>query len=48
MPGRTEGTWTFLTNHAHVLVCIAEKPDIRTRPGRGKPPSSALTSNVVC
>lgn len=22
-------TWTFLTNHAHVLVCIAEEPDIR-------------------
>jgi len=24
-------TWTFLTNHAHVLVCIAEEPDIRGR-----------------
>lgn len=23
--------WTFLTNHAHVLVCIAEQPDIRGR-----------------
>jgi hypothetical protein len=23
--------WTFLTNHAHVLVCIAEDPDIRGR-----------------
>jgi predicted ArsR family transcriptional regulator len=23
--------WTFLTNHAHVLVCIAEEPDIRGR-----------------
>lgn len=22
-------TWTFLTNHAHVLVCIAEDVDIR-------------------
>ncbi len=22
-------TWTFLTNHAHVLVCIAEEPDMR-------------------
>ena len=31
MPGRTGGTWTFLTNHAHVLVCIAENPDIRGR-----------------
>jgi DNA-binding MarR family transcriptional regulator len=23
--------WTFLTNHAHVLLCIAEKPDLRMR-----------------
>lgn len=21
--------WTFLTNHGHVLVCIAQQPDIR-------------------
>lgn len=21
--------WTFLTNHAHVLVCIAQNPDVR-------------------
>jgi DNA-binding MarR family transcriptional regulator len=25
------GTWTFLTNHAHVLVCIAENPDMLGR-----------------
>lgn len=25
------GTWTFLTNHAHVLICIADEPDIRGR-----------------
>lgn len=24
-------TWTFLTNHAHVLLCIAENPDCRLR-----------------
>ena len=24
-------SWTFLTNHAHVLVCIAEQPDVRIR-----------------
>lgn len=24
-------TWTFLTNHAHVLVCIAGDPNIRGR-----------------
>ena len=27
----SDKTWTFLTNHAHVLVCIAEEPDIRGR-----------------
>jgi predicted ArsR family transcriptional regulator len=24
-------TWTFFTNHAHVLLCIAQDPDIRMR-----------------
>lgn len=24
-----QATWTFLTNHGHVLVCIAQNPDIR-------------------
>ena len=24
-------SWTFLTNHGHVLVCLAEEPDIRGR-----------------
>jgi DNA-binding IclR family transcriptional regulator len=24
-------TWTFLTRHAHVLLCIAEDPGIRLR-----------------
>jgi predicted ArsR family transcriptional regulator len=23
--------WTFLTNHAHVLVCVADEPDVRGR-----------------
>lgn len=23
------GDWTFLSNHAHVLICIARQPDIR-------------------
>lgn len=23
--------WTFLTNHSHVLVCIAANPDVLTR-----------------
>lgn len=25
------GTWTFLTNHAHVLLCIHRDPAIRLR-----------------
>jgi len=33
MPGETRrGTppaWTFLTNHGHVLVCLAQNPDVR-------------------
>lgn len=24
-------SWTFFTNHAHVLFCISEDPDIRLR-----------------
>ena len=31
MPEITKPDWTFLTNHAHVLVCIAEEPDVRGR-----------------
>jgi DNA-binding IclR family transcriptional regulator len=25
------GTWSFLTNHARVLLCIAEEPTLRLR-----------------
>jgi predicted ArsR family transcriptional regulator len=28
---RPAGTWGFLTNHAHVLVCIARDSQIRAR-----------------
>ncbi len=24
-------TWTFLTNHSHVLICIAQNPEARMR-----------------
>ena len=27
----TKPTWTFLTNHGHVLVCIATDPGVRGR-----------------
>jgi DNA-binding IclR family transcriptional regulator len=25
------GTWTFLSNHGHVLLCLAAEPGIRVR-----------------
>jgi DNA-binding MarR family transcriptional regulator len=28
---RQTGTWAFLTNHAHVLLCIARDPQSRAR-----------------
>lgn len=27
----SEAAWTFLTNHAHVLLCIAKEPEARMR-----------------
>lgn len=32
----THRTWTFLTNHAQVLLCLAEEPDIRLRDVAGR------------
>jgi DNA-binding MarR family transcriptional regulator len=29
-------TWTFLTNHAQVLLCLVEDPDIRLRDVAGR------------
>jgi predicted transcriptional regulator len=29
-PAARRKTWVFLTNHAHVLLCIARNPDSRT------------------
>lgn len=29
--GRSKSSWTFLTNHGHVLVCIAKDPGMRGR-----------------
>ena len=28
LPPRRPPTWTFLTNHGHVLVCIAQNSDV--------------------
>lgn len=28
---RHEGSWTFLTNHSHVLVCLRRNPELRLR-----------------
>jgi hypothetical protein len=29
--GTSSRPWTFLTNHAHVLLCVARDPDARIR-----------------
>ncbi len=29
--GSVRPAWTFLTNHAHVLLCLAQNPGIRVR-----------------
>jgi Winged helix-turn-helix DNA-binding len=31
LSGDAESGWDFLTNHAHVLLCVAEDPGIRLR-----------------
>jgi predicted transcriptional regulator len=31
MPGEGTPSWSFLTNHAQVLLCIAQDPGIRLR-----------------
>lgn len=32
MTGESGGqSWTFLTNHSHVLICLAREPDLRLR-----------------
>ena len=31
MPRKPGGGWTFFTNHAHVLFCLALDPDLRIR-----------------
>lgn len=30
-PVHAEASWTFLTNHSHVLLCIAREPEMRMR-----------------
>jgi len=30
-PPADDGTWTFLTNHSHVLICLARDPQLRLR-----------------
>jgi hypothetical protein len=29
--GAPNPDWTFLSNHAHVLICIAQEPEVRLR-----------------
>lgn len=30
-PDARSDRWTFLTNHAHVLICLAKSPELRLR-----------------
>lgn len=30
-PLESEPAWTFLTNHSHVLICLAQEPEARMR-----------------
>ena len=30
-PAAGDGGWTFLTNHSHVLICLARDPKLRLR-----------------
>lgn len=48
----TKPGWTFLTNHAHVLVCLAEEPDVRgrdiaTRVGITERAAQAIVADLV-
>jgi DNA-binding MarR family transcriptional regulator len=29
--GRPAQTWTFLSNHSHVIICLARDPEVRMR-----------------
>lgn len=31
LPPPRDASWTFLTNHAHVLICLAQEPEARMR-----------------
>jgi hypothetical protein len=30
-PGEPTSSWTFLSNHAQVLICVAAEPEVRMR-----------------
>ena len=45
-------SWTFLTNHAHVLLCIVQDPEIRLaeiarRVGIGERATHSIVSDLV-
>lgn len=45
-------TWTFLSNHAHVLLCIAQDPEVRLaeiarRVGIGERAVHSIVSDLV-
>lgn len=49
---RARTCWTFLTNHAHVLMCLAEEADVRgrdiaTRVGITERAAQAIVADLV-
>ena len=42
--GAAEASWTFLTNHSHVLLCLAKNPEARMRDVAG---SVGITERAV-
>lgn len=51
-PQETSPGWTFLTNHGHVLLCIARNPDVRIseiadRVGIGERAAQSIVKDLV-
>lgn len=51
-PPARQARWTFLTNHAHVLLCIARDPgvrlrDVATRVGITERATQGIVSDLV-
>lgn len=52
MQGADRSSWTFLTNHGHVMVCVARDPearitDIAERVGIGERAAQSILNDLV-